>query len=102
MSALAACCLAFCSSSAGTISVALSERTASAIRRSCGLASNPVRYAIDTGFVTYSAPRWRFSIHWRSAASGVETATDLLNAGDVDGVLAAGGLDVDVVADAMA
>src|SRR6266571_2294581 len=101
MSASAARALAFSSSRAGTMSVAPSRRIASAIRRSCGLASKPVRYAMETGRVTYRALTCRFAIQPRRAAIGAVATTDLLNRRDANRVLAARRLDRHLIADAM-
>src|SRR5438874_8517482 len=84
------------------MSVAPSARTASAIKRSCGFASRPVKYAIETGRVMYRASRWRFAIHRRSSANGLVAAKDLLNSCDGDAIPAARRVDVDGIADAVA
>src|SRR5256714_7552660 len=101
-SASDACACAFSSSSDGTMSVAPSGRTASAISLSWGSARKPVRYAMDTGRVMYATPSLRFSIHSRTSASGDFAATDLLNARDAHRVGATGRHDLHHVAHAVA
>src|SRR5260370_6492217 len=81
--------------------VAPSGRTASAIKRSNGSARNPVRYAMETGRVRYTASSRRFAIHRWTAAIGVAAATALLNCRDAHRVGAARSPDLDRVADAV-
>src|ERR1700674_998499 len=107
---------------AGTIKVAPSGRTARAINRSCGSVLKPVRYAIETGRVTYAAFRSCSAIHarsWDSRSSptcgevfrgsrseprrgGVAAALGLLNANDSDAIRAIRSFDLEFFADSVA